>query len=90
MAITTCIFDAYGTLFDVAAAARQGGQEFDALNDTAEDCEVAIEVARRLTDDGVEFGAAARVWSNFAPDADDAIAVGEPDLIVVTRRSEAI
>ncbi|MEO1362359.1 MAG: haloacid dehalogenase, partial [Pseudomonadota bacterium] len=23
MPITTCIFDAYGTLFDVAAAARQ-------------------------------------------------------------------
>ena len=23
MAITTCIFDAYGTLFDVSAAARQ-------------------------------------------------------------------
>jgi 2-haloacid dehalogenase len=27
MAITTCIFDAYGTLFDVAAAARQAAQE---------------------------------------------------------------
>ena len=23
MAITTCVFDAYGTLFDVASAARQ-------------------------------------------------------------------
>lgn len=29
MAITTCIFDAYGTLFDVAAAARQAAQEPD-------------------------------------------------------------
>jgi 2-haloacid dehalogenase len=27
MVITTCIFDAYGTLFDVAAAARQAAQE---------------------------------------------------------------
>lgn len=27
MAITTCIFDAYGTLFDVAAAARQAAAE---------------------------------------------------------------
>ncbi|WP_293574418.1 haloacid dehalogenase type II [Phaeobacter sp.] len=27
MAITTCIFDAYGTLFDVTAAARQAAQE---------------------------------------------------------------
>ena len=27
MAITTCIFDAYGTLFDVAAAARQAATE---------------------------------------------------------------
>ena len=27
MAITTCIFDAYGTLFDVAAAARQAAEE---------------------------------------------------------------
>lgn len=27
MAITTCIFDAYGTLFDVAAAARQAADE---------------------------------------------------------------
>lgn len=29
MAITTCIFDAYGTLFDVAAAARQAASEPD-------------------------------------------------------------
>ena len=27
MTITTCIFDAYGTLFDVAAAARQAAAE---------------------------------------------------------------
>lgn len=27
MAITTCVFDAYGTLFDVSAAARQASQE---------------------------------------------------------------
>lgn len=27
MAITTCVFDAYGTLFDVAAAAREAAQE---------------------------------------------------------------
>lgn len=27
MPITTCVFDAYGTLFDVAAAARQAAQE---------------------------------------------------------------
>lgn len=27
MAITTCVFDAYGTLFDVAAAARQAASE---------------------------------------------------------------
>ena len=27
MAITTCVFDAYGTLFDVAAAARMAAQE---------------------------------------------------------------
>ena len=27
MPITTCIFDAYGTLFDVAAAARQAAAE---------------------------------------------------------------
>lgn len=33
MAITTCVFDAYGTLFDVAAAARQAAGEpgFEAL-----------------------------------------------------------
>ncbi len=36
MPITTCIFDAYGTLFDVAAAARQAASEpaFPALQDT--------------------------------------------------------
>ncbi len=36
MAITTCVFDAYGTLFDVAAAARQAAAEpgFEALTDT--------------------------------------------------------
>ena len=27
MAVTTCVFDAYGTLFDVAAAARQAASE---------------------------------------------------------------
>ena len=31
MPITTCIFDAYGTLFDVAAAARQAASEPDSL-----------------------------------------------------------
>ncbi|MEO0939195.1 MAG: haloacid dehalogenase type II [Pseudomonadota bacterium] len=31
MPITTCIFDAYGTLFDVAAAAREAAQEHAAL-----------------------------------------------------------
>jgi len=36
MPITTCIFDAYGTLFDVAAAARQAAAEpeFPQLKDT--------------------------------------------------------
>ncbi|WP_415402100.1 haloacid dehalogenase type II [Tateyamaria sp. SN3-11] len=36
MPITTCIFDAYGTLFDVAAAARQAATEpaFAAIKDT--------------------------------------------------------
>lgn len=36
MPITTCIFDAYGTLFDVAAAARQAATEpaFAAIRDT--------------------------------------------------------
>lgn len=36
MAITTCIFDAYGTLFDVTAAAREAASEdgFEALSDT--------------------------------------------------------
>ncbi len=36
MAITTCVFDAYGTLFDVAAAARQAATEpdFPALKDS--------------------------------------------------------
>lgn len=29
MTITTCVFDAYGTLFDVAAAARQAAEEPD-------------------------------------------------------------
>ena len=35
MPITTCIFDAYGTLFDVAAAARQAASEpeFTAIKD---------------------------------------------------------
>jgi 2-haloacid dehalogenase len=36
MPITTCVFDAYGTLFDVAAAARNAAQEpeFPQLRDT--------------------------------------------------------
>ncbi|CUI70134.1 haloacid dehalogenase type II [Cognatishimia activa] len=36
MTITTCIFDAYGTLFDVSAAAREAAQEpgFEALSET--------------------------------------------------------
>ena len=40
MAITTCIFDAYGTLFDVAAAARQAGVRASVVEGTlAEACE---------------------------------------------------
>ncbi|MGC1495576.1 MAG: haloacid dehalogenase type II [Sulfitobacter sp.] len=36
MPITTCVFDAYGTLFDVAAAARQAASEpeFSSIKDT--------------------------------------------------------
>ena len=36
MPITTCVFDAYGTLFDVTAAAREaaGQPEFDAISDS--------------------------------------------------------
>ncbi|MFT6023314.1 MAG: 2-haloacid dehalogenase [Ascidiaceihabitans sp.] len=36
MPITTCVFDAYGTLFDVAAAARQAASEpaFENIKDT--------------------------------------------------------
>ena len=36
MPITTCVFDAYGTLFDVAAAARLAASEpeFKAIRDT--------------------------------------------------------
>ncbi|MEM1072858.1 MAG: haloacid dehalogenase type II [Pseudomonadota bacterium] len=36
MPITTCVFDAYGTLFDVASAARQAAQEpaFSAIRDS--------------------------------------------------------
>lgn len=36
MTITTCIFDAYGTLFDVAAAAREAAKErgFEALEES--------------------------------------------------------
>ncbi|MEM9369618.1 MAG: haloacid dehalogenase type II [Pseudomonadota bacterium] len=36
MALTTCVFDAYGTLFDVAAAAREAAQEraFSAIRNT--------------------------------------------------------
>ena len=36
MPITTCVFDAYGTLFDVTAAARQAASEpeFSAIKDT--------------------------------------------------------
>ncbi len=39
MPITTCVFDAYGTLFDVAAAARLAAQEpaFPALGDRWQD-----------------------------------------------------
>jgi len=39
MPITTCVFDAYGTLFDVAAAARQAATEpaFPALTDRWQD-----------------------------------------------------
>lgn len=39
MPITTCVFDAYGTLFDVAAAARQAAQDpkYPALKDRWKD-----------------------------------------------------
>ncbi|NNE51110.1 MAG: haloacid dehalogenase type II [Sulfitobacter sp.] len=42
MPITTCVFDAYGTLFDVAAAARQAASE-PAFEEIADDWSVVAE-----------------------------------------------
>lgn len=46
MPITTCVFDAYGTLFDVAAAARQAASE-PAFNQIAEDWPLLAEFWRQ-------------------------------------------
>ena len=47
MPITTCVFDAYGTLFDVSAAAREAAAEpgREALAEKAND----LAVVERLT-----------------------------------------
>ena len=46
MPITTCVFDAYGTLFDVAAAARQAASE-PAFAQISEDWPVLAEHLRQ-------------------------------------------
>lgn len=75
MAITTCIFDAYGTLFDVAAAARTAAQEpgRDALSNTwvslANDWrlkQLQYTWLRSLSDDYVNFWQVTQDGLDFA------------------------
>ncbi len=63
-----------------ALPARHHRQELDPPHDAPDERDVAVEVPRRLADDGVELGAVARIRRVVASHAHGAIAVHEPDL----------
>ena len=55
-----------------AGTARQRGEKFDNLDDAADQRDIAVEIARRLADYGIEFAAIAGIRSDIASDADHA------------------
>lgn len=80
MPITTCVFDAYGTLFDVAAAARQAASEaeFPALADRWKDVashwrlkQLQYTWLRALTDAHTDFWEVTQNGLDWALDATD-------------------
>lgn len=87
MTITTCIFDAYGTLFDVAAAARQAATEdaFAVLADTWpklaadwRDKQLQYTWLRAITGDHVDFWQITGDGLDWALEANDL--AGDPVL----------
>ena len=58
-------------------SARQRAQAVDALDDPADDGDVAVEVARGVADHRIELAARARVGRQVAANADIAVAMGE-------------
>ena len=74
----------------VAAAAWQRAEQFYALQDTADEGDVAVQVARRLTDDDVQLGAVAAVRRVVASGAEDAVAVGNPGAVFFCGDREAV
>ena len=78
MPITTCVFDAYGTLFDVAAAAREAAQEpgNEALRDTWQKLatdwrlkQLQYTWLRAVADDHTDFWAVTRDGLDWAMEA---------------------
>src|SRR3546814_13080504 len=53
--------------------ARKARKMLDSADDPADDGNVAIEMARRVADNGIEFGAAAGIGRHIPTDADHAI-----------------
>ena len=60
------------------------------MQDAADEGDVAIQVARRLTDDDVQFGAVAAVRRVIASGAEDAVAVGNPGAVFFCGDREAV
>ncbi len=58
--------------------ARQARQIFHPVDHPPDERDIAVEMARRMADDGVELGAGAGIGREIAPDADHAVAMDGP------------
>ena len=74
MAIDTCIFDAYGTLFDVNAAARQAAEDtpelaeiWQKLSADWRDKQLQYTWLRAITGDHVDFWQVTSSWRRSPP-----------------------
>ena len=62
-----------------AMSTRESGEIFHPLDQTAHQRDVAIELARRLTDNDIKFRPCAGIRRKITPDTHHAVAMGGPD-----------
>jgi hypothetical protein len=75
---------------DIAGAARQAGEVFHSLDHPADDRDIAIKLARGLSDDGVELRARAGVGRIVAAHADGGVAVERPHFFSICANGPAL